>query len=289
MANIFNEFSGLGTPTNATRREPEGWNESAYKIQEANLPRKSLGGLNRTQTSKSFGEGLFDLGTSFLGDRYAGKVAGQNVEANEALLNKLIAAAQGGNLLTGDLDVTFDPITKTYTTKKSDRREGMLTSLYDQTGGYADQLANLDPYALGEHIYNLKRPTTMLDQDRQMNQLLERLEARRITDSNIADLKTSALSGEHYRANQEALAADILSGQQIAGLIHDRQRGSIADIFSEDTATQNAIKNAINMGVSVTEPKKLGEAYQTQMDTRATTGSNTLESILSLGKALLFS
>ena len=43
------------------------------------------------------------------------------------------------------------------------------------------------------------------------------------------------------------------------------------------------------MGVSVTEPAYLGQAYQTQMDTRATTGSNTLEAVLSLGKALLFS
>jgi len=62
MANIFNEFSGLGTPTNATRREPKGWSESAYKIQEANLPRKSLGGLNRNQ---AMGSGLSHLSGMF--------------------------------------------------------------------------------------------------------------------------------------------------------------------------------------------------------------------------------
>ena len=51
-----------GTPTDATRREPEGWSESAYKKQEANLARKSLGGLSRNQ---AMGSGLSHLSGMF--------------------------------------------------------------------------------------------------------------------------------------------------------------------------------------------------------------------------------
>ena len=81
MANMYNEFSGLGTPT---VRKPDRAFESAYKKQEANLARKSLGGLSRNQAMGA-GIGLLaNRGGGADAGQYGGEdIAAQNLLAEE--------------------------------------------------------------------------------------------------------------------------------------------------------------------------------------------------------------
>ena len=95
-----------GTPTDATRREPEGWSESAYKTQEANLTRKSQGGG---------GGSSFDLGglfSSIFGGRQAKKIAEENrrwqEEQNKLAYERSLPWSSYGP--AGDVE--FDPETK---------------------------------------------------------------------------------------------------------------------------------------------------------------------------------
>ena len=152
MANLFNEFSGLGTPTNATRREPKGWSESAYKIQEANLPRKSLGGLNRNQA--------IGAGIGLLANRGGGADAGQYGGEDIAAQNLLAEEVWGKttptlNYTGGSNRWTQNPDGTWVLTSELDEMEqgiydqsGMLTStLGDQAqdffgGGYEDMYQN---------------------------------------------------------------------------------------------------------------------------------------------------
>jgi len=128
MANLFNEFSGLGTPTNATRREPKGWSESAYKIQEANLPRKSLGGLNRNQ---AIGAGIGLLANRG-GGADAGQYGGEDIAAQNLLAEEVwgkttptLNYTGGSNRWTQNPDGTW-----VLTSELDEMEQG----IYDQSG-----------------------------------------------------------------------------------------------------------------------------------------------------------
>jgi len=272
MANIYNEFSGLGTPT---VRKPDRAFESAYKKQEANLPRASLDGLSRAQTSTPWYTGL---GTQVLGlgeSMYAGQLAGENVAANQQMWQDQVSAAKPGSttgLAYGD--AVYDEATNTLQYAPSGAAQGMLTSLYGQQQGFADKLSNLDPYALGQQMYDLKRPAMQQAQDYQTAQLLERLKAQGMLSSSHGGQLQGGLAQAQYMAHQQALSEDILNAQNIASAISTQQQQAGGLIDAINTGQLNQLKQNIGMGVNVIPPLSLGDAYENQMDTEAQQGGS---------------
>jgi len=266
------EFSGLGTPT---VRKPDRAFESAYKKQEANLPRASLDGLSRAQTSTPWYTGL---GTQVLGlgeSMYAGQLAGENVAANQQMWQDQVSAAKPGSttgLAYGD--AVYDEATNTLQYAPSGAAQGMLTSLYGQQQGFADKLSNLDPYALGQQMYDLKRPAMQQAQDYQTAQLLERLKAQGMLSSSHGGQLQGGLAQAQYMAHQQALSEDILNAQNIASAISTQQQQAGGLIDAINTGQLNQLAQNIDMGVNVTPPLSLGAAYENQMDTEAQQGGS---------------
>jgi hypothetical protein len=266
------EFSGLGTPT---VRKPDRAFESAYKKQEANLPRASLDGLSRAQTSTPWYTGL---GTQVLGlgeSMYAGQLAGENVAANQQMWQDQVSAAKPGSttgLAYGD--AVYDEATNTLQYAPSGAAQGMLTSLYGQHQGFADKLSNLDPYALGQQMYDLKRPAMQQAQDYQTAQLLERLKAQGMLSSSHSGQLQGGLAQAQYMAHQQALSEDILNAQNIASAISTQQQQAGGLIDAINTGQLNQLAQNIDMGVNVTPPSSLGTAYENQMDTEAQQGGS---------------
>jgi hypothetical protein len=125
MANIFNEFSGLGTPT---VRKPDRAFESAYKKQEANLARKSLGGLSRNQA--------IGAGIGLLANRGGGADAGQygrdDIAANTALAEEVWGKTTPTlNYIGGSNKWTQNPDGTWVLTSELDEME---QGIYDQSG-----------------------------------------------------------------------------------------------------------------------------------------------------------
>ena len=271
MANI-NEFSGLGTPT---VRKPDRAFESAYKKQEANLPRASLDGLSRAQTSAPWYTGL---GTQVLGlgeSMYASQLAGQNAAANQQMWQDQMDAARPGSttgLAYGD--AVYDEATNTLQYAPSGAAQGMLTSLYGQQQGFADKLSNLDPYALGQQMYDLKRPAMQQAQDYQTAQLLERLKAGGMLSSSHGGQLQGGLAQAQYMAHQQALSEDILNAQNIASAISTQQQQAGGLIDAINTGQLNQLAQNIDMGVNVIPPESLSTAYKNQMDTKAKQGGS---------------
>ena len=269
------EFSGLGTPT---VRKPDRAFESAYKKQEANLPRASLDGLSRAQTSTPWYTGL---GTQVLGlgeSMYAGQLAGENVAANQQMWQDQVSAAKPGSttgLAYGD--AVYDEATNTLQYAPSGAAQGMLTSLYGQQQGFADKLSNLDPYALGQQMYDLKRPAMQQAQDYQTAQLLERLKAQGMLSSSHSGQLQGGLAQAQYMAHQQALSEDILNAQNIASAISTQQQQAGGLIDAINTGQLNQLAQNIDMGVNVTPPLSLGAAYQNQMATEQKTGTGLAE------------
>ena len=266
------EFSGLGTPT---VRKPDRAFESAYKKQEANLPRASLDGLSRAQTSTPWYTGL---GTQVLGlgeSMYAGQLAGENVAANQQMWQDQVSAAKPGSttgLAYGD--AVYDEATNTLQYAPSGAAQGMLSSLYGQQEGFADKLSNLDPYALGQQMYDLKRPAMQQAQDYQTAQLLERLKAQGMLSSSHGGQLQGGLAQAQYMAHQQALSEDILNAQNIASAISTQQQQAGGLIDAINTGQLNQLAQNIDMGVNVTPPSSLGTAYKNQMDTEAQQGGS---------------
>jgi len=266
------EFSGLGTPT---VRKPDRAFESAYKKQEANLPRASLDGLSRAQTSTPWYTGL---GTQVLGlgeSMYAGQLAGENVAANQQMWQDQVSAAKPGSttgLAYGD--AVYDEATNTLQYAPSGAAQGMLTSLYGQQQGFTDKLSNLDPYALGQQMYDLKRPAMQQAQDYQTAQLLERLKAQGMLSSSHGGQLQGGLAQAQYMAHQQALSEDILNAQNIASAISTQQQQAGGLIDAINTGQLNQLAQNIDMGVNVTPPLSLGAAYENQMDTEAQQGGS---------------
>jgi len=266
------EFSGLGTPT---VRKPDRAFESAYKKQEANLPRASLDGLSRAQTSTPWYTGL---GTQVLGlgeSMYAGQLAGENVAANQQMWQDQVSAAKPGSttgLAYGD--AVYDEATNTLQYAPSGAAQGMLTSLYGQQQGFTDKLSNLDPYALGQQMYDLKRPAMQQAQDYQTAQLLERLKAQGMLSSSHGGQLQGGLAQAQYMAHQQALSEDILNAQNIASAISTQQQQAGGLIDAINTGQLNQLAQNIDMGVNVIPPESLSTAYKNQMDTKAKQGGS---------------
>ena len=119
------EFSGLGTPT---VRKPDRAFESAYKKQEANLARKSLGGLSRNQA--------MGAGIGFLANRGGGADAGaygqQDIDAQIGIAEDIWKKTTPDlNYIGGSNKWTQNPDGTWALTSELDEME---QGLYDQSG-----------------------------------------------------------------------------------------------------------------------------------------------------------
>ena len=124
MANMYNEFSGLGTPT---VRKPDRAFESAYKKQEANLARKSLGGLSRNQ---AMGAGIGLLANRGGGD--PGAFGQLDIDAQQKIMKEIwgkttptLNYTGGSNKWTQNPDGTW-----VLTSELDEMEQG----IYDQSG-----------------------------------------------------------------------------------------------------------------------------------------------------------
>ena len=233
------------------------------------------------------------LGTQALGlgeSMYSQNLAGQNVAANQQMWKNQMAAARPGSttgLAYGD--AVYDEATNTLQYAPSGAAQGMLSSLYGQQQGFADKLSNLDPYSLGQQMYDLKRPAMLLEQDRQTAQLLERLKAGGMLSSSHGGQLQGGLAQAQYMANQQALSEDIMNAQNISSAVSTQQQQNAAIIDAINTGQLNQLTQNIGMGVDVTPAKSsdLAVAYQNQMDAEAQKGSS-LGNILGIAGNALF-
>jgi hypothetical protein len=218
------------------------------------------------------------LGTQAIGlgeSMYADKLAGQNVAANQQMWKDQVSAARPGSttgLAYGD--AVYDEATNTLQYAPSGAAQGMLTSLYGQQQGFADKLSNLDPYALGQQMYDLKRPAMQQAQDYQTAQLLERLKAGGMLSSSHGGQLQGGLTQNQYMANQQALSEDILNAQNIASAISTQQQQGAGIIDAINKGQLNQLSQNIAMGVDAAPPTSLGTAYTNQMDTKAKKGGS---------------
>ena len=225
--------------------------------------------------------GYTGLGTAALGlgqSMYADKLAGQNVAANQQMWKDQVSAARPGSttgLAYGD--AVYDEATNTLQYAPSGAAQGMLSSLYGQQAGFADKLSNLDPYALGQQMYGLKRPAMQQEQDRQTAQLLERLGAQGMLSSSHGGQLQGGLAQAQYMANQQALSEDILNAQNISSAVSTQQQQNAAIIDAINTGQLNQLSQNIGMGVNVEPPLSLGAAYENQMATKQKTGTGLAE------------
>jgi hypothetical protein len=197
-----------------------------------------------------------------------------------------IAAAEGGNITGGDVESYFDPKTKTYKQKSSDRRQGMLTGLYDQTGGYANQLANLNPYQLADHMYSQNAEARNLAQNAEKAQILEMMNARGIDTSTTGNNLFGSTVQSQNLANAQERSGYMTQAQDIANAIADRQNAAIGNIYGSDAVNSQQINDAIAMGVNVAPPDYLGTGYQNQVDAKAKTGGGIADILGMAGTAM---
>ena len=245
---------------------------SAQQLVDRNL------GENFVNSAVGFGKGL-----------YGNKLANDNVANMQGLYDKQIAAARPGSIsggIYGDTSYNADTNTLNYGTNA--QTQGMLNSLYDQQTGYANQLANFnkDPMALGQYMYDLKRPAMQMAQNEQTAQTLERLNATGMLNSSSGNKLQGQLAQSQSLANQEALAQDIMNAQNIANAIQGRQTASMAGIGGINTAMNQQAQNAINMGVNVAPPTGMNTAYTNQMNTKAQTGGGLADILGMAGNAI---
>lgn len=222
-------------------------------------------------------QGVIGIGENI----YAGKLADKNVANNQAIFDQQIDAAQGGNIEGIDSSIYFDPETKTYKQKLSDRREGMLSGLYGGVSNMGDQIGKMNPYEYADYMYNQASGARNLAQDREKAQVLEMMKARGIDVSNVGnDMFGSTVQSQNF-ANSAERAGYIAQGQDMENSKVANYNAMINSIYGQDAVNSQQINDAINMGVNVTPPAGLSTAYNNQMDTKAQ-GGGALSDLLGI-------
>ena len=227
-------------------------------------------------------QNVIGLGESMYGQ----KIQDDRVNQIQGDWRDTIAAARPGNITGGNVDVNYDAGANTLNVSPNAQLQGLIASQYAQQGGYADQLANLDPFSLGEYIYNQGADARNLDQARQTNMAQEQLNARGMLSSSSGNQLQGQIAQAQNLANSQERAAAMMQGQEVANAIASRQNAAISNIYGADTITNNAIQNAINMGVNVPPPEYLNTAYQDAGDAKAEKGS-ALGDLLGFGANML--
>ena len=246
-------------------------------------------GINAQQTPGGGGNmvgGLINAGIGLGESLYNNNLANQNVANNQAIIDQQVALRRPGNISGGAVNVNYNPDTNTLTSSNNPQLQGLLSNLYGQTGGMSSQLANLDPFALGEYIYNQGSESRNLDQARQTNQALERLQATGMLSSSSGNQLQGQLVQSQNMANAQERANSMMQGQEIANAIANRQNAAINSIYGADALSQNAIQNAISLGITPPSATGLQSAYTNQMDTKAKTGGGLADVLGIAGGAI---
>jgi len=184
-----------------------------------------------------------------------------------------VDAARPGNIAGGNVNVNFDKASNTLNVAPNAQLQGLIASQYAQQGGLSNQLANLDPFALGNFLYEQGSGIRDQEQAQERAEVLERLKATGMLSSSHGGQLQGQIAQQQNLANAMERNQSMMQGQEIANAIASRQNAAISNIYGADTITNNAIQNAINMGVNVPPPDYLDTAYQDAGDARAEKGS----------------
>ena len=231
--------------------------------------------------------GLINAGIGLGESAYNTKLANQNAANNEAIFNQQIAAARAGSTTgTAYGDAFYDEATNTIKYMPNQASQGMLGSLYSQQQGLMDQVSNLDPYSLGQQMYDLKRPAMQLAQDRQTSTALERLQATGMLGSTTGNQLQGELAQSQLLANNQALAQDILNAQNMKTANFQQQQIGGGLIDNINTGQLNQMSQNIGMGVKVSPSDRIGESYQNVMATNQKQGSGIADILGIAGTAM---
>ena len=231
--------------------------------------------------------GLINAGIGLGESMYNTNLANQNAASNEAIFNQQISAARPGSTTgTAYGDAIYDEATNTIKYMPNQASQGMLGSLYSQQQGLMNQISNLDPYSLGQQMYDLKRPAMKLAEDEDKAQLIERLNATGMFNSTSGNQLQGALAQSQGFARNQALSEDILNAQNIENSKFQNQQtvGGLIDAINQGQLNQFAQNT--NMGVNVSPSDRIGESYQNVMATNQKQGSGIADILGIAGTAM---
>ena len=246
--------------------------------------------INAQQTPGGGGNmigGLINAGIGLGESMYNTNLANQNAANNEAIFNQQISAARPGSTTgTAYGDAIYDEATNTIKYIPNQASQGMLGSLYSQQQGLMNQISNLDPYSLGQQMYDLKRPAIKLAEDEDKAQLIERLNATGMFNSTSGNQLQGALAQSQGFARNQALSEDILNAQNIQNSNFQNQQtvGGLIDAINQGQLNQFAQNT--NMGVDVSPSDRIGESYQNVMATNQKQGSGIADILGIAGTAM---
>ena len=231
--------------------------------------------------------GLINAGIGIGESMYNTNLANQNVGNMQGIYDQQIANARPGNTTgTAYGDAMYDQATNTIKYMPNQASQGMLGSLYSQQQGLQNQVSNLDPYSLGQQMYDLKRPAMQLAQNQQTNQALERLQATGMLNSSSGNQLQGQLAQSQLYANNQALADDILNAQTMQNANFQNQQITGGLIDNINTGQLNQINQNIGMGKNITPPEGLTTAYSNQMATKQKQGSGIADILGIAGGAI---
>jgi len=233
------------------------------------------------------GSGLLDSALGFGKTMYGQKLANDQVNNIKDDRREQVADAQPGNVTGGDVETYFDPVTKTMKQKFSDRREGMMTGIYNQVENYNSQLGDMNAYEYADYMYDQTSGIRNSEQDKEKAAILEMMNARGIDTSTMGN----TLFGETVRnqnfSNANERAGYVAQGQDMRNSIINNQNSAISNIYGGDAVASQGVADAKSLGVSVTPGAGLSKAYNNQMDQKAQSGG-ALADILGLAGNAVF-
>jgi len=231
--------------------------------------------------------GLINAGIGLGESMYNTNLANQNAANNEAIFNQQISAARPGSTTgTAYGDAIYDEATNTIKYIPNQASQGMLGSLYSQQQGLMDQVSNLDPYSLGQQMYDLKRPAMKLAEDEDKAQLIERLKATGMFNSTSGNQLQGALAQSQGLNRNQVLAEDILNAQNMKTANFQQQQIGGGLIDNINTGQLNQMGQNIDMGVKVSPSDRIGESYQNVMATNQKQGSGIADILGIAGTAM---
>ena len=212
--------------------------------------------------------GLINTGIGLLENNYNQGLADDRVTNLKNDWRDQVAVARPGNINGGLVNVNYDTGANSLNVSNSSELQGLLANQYAQQGGLANQLSNLDPFALGNFLYDQGSGIRNQEQAQQRAEVLERLNATGMLSSSSGNQLQGQIAQQQNLANAQERNVAMMQGQEVANAIANRQNAAISNIYGAEDRTQNAIQNAINMGVSVSPPDSLSSAYQNQADAK---------------------
>lgn len=217
---------------------------------------------------------------------YGNKLAKDQVNNIKKDRDQQLADAQPGNVTGGDVETYFDPETQTVKQKFSDRREGMMTGIYNQVEGYNNQLGSMNPYEYADYMYNEASGARNQAQDREKAQVLEMMNARGIDTSTIGNNLFGSTVQQQNIANTLERSGYIDQGQNIRNSIVANQNSAISNIYGNDAVNSQGVADAVSLGTNVAMPANLAGAYNNQTDAKAATGGGISDILGIAGTAI---